>query len=174
MEAGFAAAGKPVPLDREETLPATAEEVVRAYADTVYSLALSQLRSRVEADDAFQEVFLAYMKRQPVFESREHQKAWFLRVTLNVCKKAWRYQKRHRTAPLEEAPALETQSELELFDTLGRLPEKYRVVLHLFYFEDLTTDTIARVLELSPNAVRTRLSRGREMLKKRLKDDFGR
>lgn len=173
MEASFAAACKSPPRNAEETLPTTAEEVVRAYADTIYSLALSQLRSRADADDAFQEVFLTYVKKSPVFESAEHQKAWLLRVTLNVCKKMWRYRKRHIAAPLEEAPVLETQSELELFDALGRLPEKYRAVIHLFYFEDLTTAAIAQVLEISSNAVRTRLSRGREMLKKLLQDEFG-
>ena len=79
-----------------EGLPQTAEEVVRAYADTVYALALSQLRSRTDADDVFQEVFLAYVRRKPEFESQEHQKAWFLRVTLNCCKKLWRFRKRRK------------------------------------------------------------------------------
>lgn len=155
-----------------EGLPQTAEEVVRAYADTVYALALSQLRSRTDADDVFQEVFLAYVRRKPEFESQEHQKAWFLRVTLNCCKKLWRFRKRRKTEPLEEAVSLETPVETELLLELGRLPEKYRVALHLFYFEDMTTEEIARVVEASPGAVRTRLSRGRELLKKRLRDDF--
>lgn len=154
-----------------EVFPQAAEEVVRAYADTVYALAFSQLRSRTDADDVFQEVFLAYVRKKPVFESPEHQKAWFLRVTLNCCKKLWRGRRRWKTEPLEAAVSLATPEETEIFAELSRLPEKYRVVLHLFYFEDMTTEEIARVVEASPGAVRTRLSRGRELLKKRLQND---
>lgn len=162
----------PVYEEANQKAAETAGDVVRDYADTVYALALSQTHSRTDADDVFQEVFLAYARKNPKFESEEHRKAWFLRVTVNCCKKLWRYRKRHKTEPLEAAVLLETQEESDLFGELKHLPEKYRAVLHLFYFEDMSTEKIAQALHITPGAVRTRLSRARELLRKRLEDDF--
>ena len=150
----------------------SAEDVVRAYADTVYALAFAQTHSRSDADDVFQEVFLAYMRKAPQFAGEEHRKAWFLRVTLNCCKKLWRTRSRHSTVPLEESLAFQTRDETVLCLELAKLPPKYRAVIHLFYYEGLSTGEIAQVTGASPGAVRTRLSRARDMLREQLRDEL--
>lgn len=150
----------------------TAEEVVRTYADTVYALAFAQTRSRSDADDVFQEVFLAYVRKAPRFDSEEHRKAWFLRVTLNCCKKLWRTRSRHSTVPLEESLVFQTRDETVLYLELEKLPPKYRAVIHLFYYEGLNTEEIARAVGASPGAVRTRLSRARDLLREQLRDEL--
>ena len=154
-------------------------EAIDRYADVVYRLAFSRTGSRSDADDIFQEVFLRYIRKNPAFESEEHRKAWLIKVTLNCSKKLFSSAFRRRQSPLlEEAffavPAGDPQDAeiLALREALCRLPQKYRTVLYLFYYEDLQTDAIAQVLNLTPSAVRSRLTRGRRMLKEQLKGEF--
>ena len=144
-----------------------AEDLCRAmevYGDMVYRLALAQTHSSHDADDVFQEVFLRYLRAAPVFREEEHRKAWLLRVTVNCCKKFhasfWR---RHTTALSEAIPA-RTEEEGELLQLMEGLPEKYRAVLHLYYYEGYATGEIAAILGRSPNTVRSQLSRGRALL----------
>lgn len=141
------------------------QEVVEAYAATVYRLALAQTHSGADADDVFQEVFLRYVRSAPAFESEEHRKAWLLRVTVNCCKKLhgsfWR---RHTVALSETIPAL-NEGEGELLDLLEGLPEKYRAVLHLYYFEGYDTQEISDILGRRAGTVRSQLSRGRALLR---------
>ncbi len=149
-----------------------ATAVVKAYADTVYRLAFACTKNRADADDVFQEVFLRYCRQTHSFESEEHRKAWLLRVTLNCANKqrasAWR---RH-TAPLEDAPVYDTPNEQALDGALSRLKPKYRAVIHLFYYEDLSAKQIAGLLSLGESNVRTLLTRARAQLKELLKGEF--
>ena len=114
-------------------------QVVETYGNMVYRLALAQTHSGHDADDVFQEVFLRYLRAAPDFREEEHRKAWLLRVTVNCCKKFhtsfWR---RHTTALSEAIPA-RTEEEGELLTLLEGLPEKYRAVLHLYYYEGYAT-----------------------------------
>lgn len=154
------------PLSKEQ-----AEQVVDRQADAVYKLAFAQLRNRSDADDVFQEVFLRYVKRAPVFESAQHEKAWFLRVTLNCCKRLWASPWRKRSVPLEETIQADTPENHYLAEELKKLPKKYGAVLHLFYWEDMTVEEIADLLGLRPGTVKSRLSRGREKLRDNLKGE---
>lgn len=148
-----------------------AEQVIDRQADTVYKLAFAQLRNRSDADDVFQEVFLRYVKKAPVFESAEHEKVWFLRVTINCCKKLWASPWRRRSVPLEETIQADTPENYYLAEELKKLPKKYRSVLHLFYWEDMTVEEIGNLLGLSPGTVKSRLFRGREKLRDNLKGE---
>lgn len=143
-------------------------EVVEQYGKTVYRLAFAQLRSREDADDVFQEVFLKYVAKSPDFESEEHRRAWLLRVTNNCCRDFWRAPWRNRNVPLDENLPFETRDELGLHVELKKLPAKYRAVLHLFYYEGLSTKEIADIMKIKPAAVRQRLSRARSQLKETL------
>ncbi|OUN21586.1 hypothetical protein B5G34_10890 [Flavonifractor sp. An82] len=139
-------------------------QAVEAYGAMVYRLALAQTHSGHDADDVFQEVFLRYLRSAPAFQEEEHRKAWLLRVTVNCCKKLHRSFWRRNTVALSEAiPAL-SQEEGELLDLLEGLPEKYRAVLHLYYYEGYATGEIADILGRSPNTVRSQLARGRALL----------
>lgn len=158
-------------MGMQDRIQAREEELVKEYAPAVYRLAFAQLRSRADAEDVFQEVFLRYVDKSPVFESREHEKAWFLRVTLNCCKDLWCSPWRRRNVPLDMDLPFETRDEWGLHQELLKLPKKYRAVLHLFYWEDLPTAEIAAVVGCSPSAVRQRLARGRNMLKDLLNEE---
>ena len=147
------------------------EEVVRRYADMVYRLAYAQTRAKSDADDIFQEVFLRYVRRAPVFESEEHRKAWLIRVTVNCAKSHWGSAWLRRTEPLTERIALAAPEDSGLDEALCRLPVKYRTVVHLYYFEGYTAEQIGTMLGRKPATVRTQLTRARKMLAKLLEED---
>lgn len=140
-------------------------QVVEAYGDMVYRLALAQTHSSHDADDVFQEVFLRYLRSAPAFREEEHRKAWLLRVTVNCCKKLHRSFWRRHTVALSEAIPARNPEEGELLELLEGLPEKYRAVLHLYYYEGYATEEIASILGRSPGTVRSQLSRGRALLR---------
>ena len=147
------------------------ESVVRCYADMVYRLALAQTRSPADADDIFQDVFLRYAEKSPDFQSEEHRKAWLLRVTVNCCRSHFRSPWFRRTASLDEAAhAASTASQTDPVDeAVASLPAKYRTVVHLHYFEDLSTEEIAAATGQRASTVRSQLTRARAMLRDMLK-----
>lgn len=157
------------------TLGETAQ-VVEQYKSMVYGLALARLGSPADADDVFQEVFLAYHKCDKDFHDEEHRKAWLLRTTINMTRRVTDAVRRRKTVPLEEAAQLpepfREPEENQVWQALQALPAEYREPIYLFYFEDLSTGQIAQAMDLGPGAVRMRLSRGREMLRKTLKGGY--
>lgn len=140
-------------------------QVMERYGDIVYRLALAQTHSSHDADDVFQEVFLRYLRAAPVFREEEHRKAWLLRVTVNCCKKLHGSFWRRHTVALSEALPAQNPEEGELLGLLEGLPQKYRAVLHLYYYEGYATEEIAAILGRSPGTVRSQLSRGRALLR---------
>lgn len=148
------------------------EQAVEEYSGMLYSFVLSQTKSVQDAEDVLQEVFLLYVRKAPAFETGQQQKVWLMRTALNCCRSLWRFRRRHKTLPLEAAGAvvLDGPEERELFLELDRLPEKYRTTARLFYFGGLTTEETAQALGCTPQAVRTRLKRARDMLRSRLND----
>lgn len=149
-----------------------AENVIRFYSKMVYRLAFARTGTRHDADEVFQEVFLRYLKKQPVFKEEEHRKAWLIKVTINCSKKLWNSAWRKRTQPLEETMMFETREDQGLYEQLQRLPAKYREVIHLFYYEDMSLEEISRVLNRKNATIRTQLTRARAMLKTILKEDY--
>lgn len=160
------------------------EEVIQRNSETVYRLAYSLVRTRPDADDIYQEVFLRYVRKIPVFDSAEHEKAWFMRVTLNCCKNFWKSPwVRRRNAIGEEeieqkvlnqgtvtksadlTADLSMDENQYLIETVRQLPEKYRVVIHMFYYEELSVEEIAEITQSKASTVRTRLTRARRLLK---------
>ncbi len=151
------------------------ETVIQRYKATVYSVALSYVNNREDADDIFQEVFLIYFRTNPQFNEEEHRKAWLIRTTINCSKRVVDSTYRKRTVPLdemeEESFQFQTKEENAVYVALQALPEKYRTVLHLFYFEDMSIDMICKVLDLKSSTVKVQLMRGREMMKEKLKEE---
>ena len=147
------------------------QATVGQYQDMVYRVALHQFGVLQDAEDAVQEVFLRLYTEEKLFESGEHLRRWLIRVTLNVCRDTLKSPWRKRRVPLDtvpDQPVFDAPEQGELYQAVMALPEKYRVTLYLFYYEELSTKEIAELLELRQTAVTTRLSRGRELLKKRL------
>lgn len=145
--------------------------LVQRYQDMVFRVALNYLRNVSDAEDMVQEVFLKlYTAKQP-FQNDEHAKYWLIRVTGNLCKNTLRSPWRKRRISLETLSAaipFQEAKQSDLFLTVMGLPEKYRMVLYLFYYEDCTVKEIARLLDLRESAVTTRLSRARQALKNEL------
>ncbi len=153
----------------------SAEELIEKYSDMVYRVAFSRAQNVEDARDITQEVFLKYLKYTKAgntFQEEEHRKAWLLKVAVNTgntfVKTAWF---RHR-ASLKEVPDVgaEMEEKSEVYYAVMMLPEKYRLVIHLFYFEELPVKQIGDVLKISESAVKSRLHRARELLKEKLKE----
>ena len=142
------------------------ERIIAEYSDMVYKLAYAQMRNKSDADDIYQEVFLRFIRRKPVLETSEHERAWFIRVTVNCCKNLWNTAFRRHTQPLEEIPVpFVCESGNQLIALLEQLPKLYRPVVHLFYYEDMTVAEISEVLHRQEGTVRVQLNRARHMLK---------
>lgn len=146
-------------------------DAVRQYQDMVYRVALHQMANFADAEDAVQEVFLRLYTCKTAFDGPEHLRFWLIRVTINYCKNELKSPWRRRRVALEslpDQPAFQAPEQRELYQAVMALPEKYRTVLDLFYYEELSTREIARLLDIRQSAVTTRLARAREKLKKTL------
>ena len=163
-----------------EALPLRAggemDAIIDRYQDTVYGLALARTGSRSDADDVFQEVFLAYHQCGKTFRDEEHRKAWLLRTTINQSRRVTSSSWRQKTVPLserEDAPVqFQEPEENRVWAALQDLAEDYRLPIYLFYFQELSTQEIAKILAIRPGAVRMRLTRGREQLREKLKGAY--
>ena len=142
------------------------EEVMGRYQTMVFRLAYSYTRSRSDAQDLCQEVFLRYFCSRPPFASEEHRRAWLLRVTVNRCKTHLTSWWVRRTVPLDDRIPMPEPEPQALDEALRQLAEKDRLVIHLFYYEECTTREIARMMRTTEGAVRTRLTRARQRLGK--------
>lgn len=152
------------------------DSILDRYQDMVYGLALARTGSWTDADDVFQEVFLAYYQSGKVFRDEEHRKAWLLRTTVNQSRRVTASSWRRKTVPLserEDAPVqFREPEENRVWEALQALAEDYRLPIYLFYFQELSTQEIAKILAIRPGAVRMRLTRGREQLREKLKGEF--
>ena len=148
-------------------------QIVAEYGPSVWRLALTQLRSRPDAEDVYQEVFLRLIRYQPQFAGPAHQKAWFIRVTANCCKDLLK--KRHRQdLPLEDWDQLPAKQEgnSALYLALDALSPRQRLMIHLYYFEGYKTEEIARILEMNASTVRSTLKRARKRVKDLMEGGF--
>lgn len=146
---------------------------VERWGDMVWRLALVRTANVSDAEDVFQEVFLRYFRHEDRFDSDEHRKAWLIRCTVNRAKSLHASPWRRRTVPLETAAQIGVEDEYrEVYSAVLALPAKYRAVIHLFYFEGLTTAEIAGHLGIAEGTVRSQLSRGRALLREALKEEI--
>lgn len=155
----------------------TEQEAISAierYSDTVLRLCMVHLKNPTDTEDVFQTVFLKYVLSSVVFESEEHEKAWFIRVTINACKDWLKSLFRRRTVSLDELldqPAAVAQEHREVLEAVLQLPAKYRNVVYLHYYEGYTAPEISDLLNIKVNTVYTLLNRARGELKKTLGGD---
>lgn len=149
-------------------------ECYQRYKDMIYKLAWAYCKDKYQAEDAFQEVFFKYMKYHPRFKSGEHEKAWFIRTTINVCKNLLKSKWNRDMVQLQEWDADDAfpGDTNDAFDSLKvailDLPEKYRIPIHLYYYEEYSVREIAQLLRKSESTIQTQLQRGREKIKRQL------
>lgn len=147
---------------------------IEQYADTVKRICIVHLKNHADTEDIFQTVFLKYALSSAVFENTEHEKAWFIRVTINACRDLLRSFFRSRTVPLDvladqEAPSFADNR--EVLDAVLSLPAKYRDVVYLHYYEGYTAPQIGEILGKKTNTVYTLLTRARKQLRRLLGGD---
>lgn len=138
------------------------------YRDDVYRLAVNYTRSRADAEDVCQTVFLKLLEQPDLTPGKE--KAWLMQVTANQCRDLLRSAWWKRTVPLESAFRVPTSEVDETIYCLEKLPPKYRVVLYLHYYEQYTTAEISQLLKIPMGTVSTRMKRAKEQLKSMLKE----
>ena len=142
-------------------------EYAENYIDTVYRVAFSMLKNPHDADDVTQEVFLKLYTAHGEFQSDAHVKNWLIKVTVNACRNVFRIPWR-RVEDIEEyaqALGFETPEQSDLFLAVNSLDRKYRIAVHLYYFEGYSVKEIGEILGVSENTVSTRLARARGKLK---------
>ncbi len=162
-------------MDRHGSLLTNSAEsindVVERYSSLVYKIARSNLRDVHDADDIYQDVFLRYISKPRTFESEEHRKAWFIRVTINCCNSLFTSSWRKKTMSLEDDEVkeddlvFEDDNNRELYEAVLSLPDKLKNTVILFYFEDMSVSEIAKAMRTTEASVKMRLVRARKALK---------
>lgn len=151
-----------------------ANRAIELYSDMKRKICMLHLKNYADTEDIFQTVFMKYLLHTAPFESEEHEKAWFIRVTVNACKDLLKSFFRRNAVPLEElseqAAALPEQDR-EVLEAVLALPSKYKDVVYLHYYEGYSAAEIGRILNKNVNTVYTLLSRAREQLKQTLGGD---
>ena len=145
--------------------------VIEQYSDTVRRLCAVHLKNDADTEDIFQTVFLKYVLSSVSFENEEHEKAWFIRVTINACKDLLKSFFRRHTVSLDdviEHPAELPSDYQDIWEAVISLPQKYRDVVYLHYFEDYIAPQISRILGKNVNTVYTLLTRSKQMLREKL------
>ena len=148
-----------------------ANRAIEIYADTVKRICMVHLKNRADTEDIFQTVFLKYVLTPQVFESPEHEKAWIIKVTVNACRDLLKSFFRAKTVPLDHLPeraAGPKEDYSELLDAVLTLPEKYKDVVYLYYYEGYRAEEIGRLLGKKTSTVYTLLTRARHLLKEKL------
>lgn len=147
-------------------------EIYDKYKNTVYSVIFNYVKNVEDTADLQQEVFIKLFNNQTEYENDEHIKAWLIRVSANMSKNHLRNKKHVSDEPFpEDIPFYDKKENDDLVKEVLALPEKYRIPIHLFYYEDYSIKQISEVLETPEATVKVRLKRGREKLKKSLKKE---
>lgn len=151
------------------------QELMEKYRHNLYAVAFNICKSPDDADDVVQETFIQYYITKKDFDDEQHIRAWLIRVAINKAKNVTNTFWRKNKVSLEEymeTLAFESTESSDLFESVLKLPEKYRIAIHLYYFEDYSTGEIADILKISLSNVKARLSRGRMLLKEVLKEEW--
>ena len=143
---------------------------MECYGPALQRLAYVYLKNIHDAEDAVQDVFLAYLRSTAVFPTEEQRRAWLMTVTANRCRSLLRSPRR-QTEPLSEELACLPAEESDLLRAVLALEEKYRLPIHLYYYEGYSIAEIAALLHRSAATVGSQLARGREKLRKMLEEE---
>ena len=149
--------------------------LVEQYLDLVYRVALNCVGHPTDADDVTQNVMVRLLRAKPDFAGPEHIRRWLIRVTVNESRRLLASPWRKRTVSLEELSAIlpaEQEEQAELLEAVLSLPRLYRLPLYLYYYEGYSVEEVGELLGRKPSTVQTQLARGREQLRKRLKEEI--
>ena len=151
------------------------QNLIEQYQDNLYAVAFNVCKNQEDAEDVVQDAFLQYYTCRKEFENEQHIRAWLIRIVINKAKNMNRTFWRRNKLSLEdymETLTFETPESETLFETVMGLPEKYRIIVHLFYYEDYSVREIADILNISESNVKIRLMRARTLLKEVLMEEW--
>lgn len=149
------------------------EQIVKKYIDTVYRIAISYTKTPSDADDVVQQTFMKFLAKDRNFVDEEHIKRWLIRVCINECNSLFSSYWRRNVDSIDEIanePTFSMQENSDLYYAIKRLPQKCKIVIYLFYYEGYSSKEISEILHINEATVRTRLSRGRKILRTELKE----
>ena len=148
-------------------------QLVEMYASMIYRIAYTRMQNVTDAEDITQEVLLKYLKAGKTFRDEEHRKMWLIRVTVNTIKSSLTSAWRRHTVALDDVtePSYEASELPVLKEKVEKLPERYRLPMYLYYYEELSVKEIAHMIKSTEGTVKSLLSRGRKMLRDELKED---
>ena len=146
--------------------------LIRKYSDMLMRISYSYMKNLSDAEDITQDVFIKLLEKSPSFENIEHEKAWLIRIAINLNKDKLKSAYFKNTAPLEGDFIDITKEDNEIIEAVLMLPLKYRSIVLLYYYEDYSIAEVANILNLKESTVGSQLSRARKLLKPILKEDF--
>ena len=149
------------------------ETIIERYGDLLYRLCILMLKNESDAEDVIQETLIKFYRKAPVFENADHEKAWLIRVATNECRDLLRFRVRHPLAEVEQIMvASEDSADSGILESLASLPEKYKLVLALYYVEGYKVEDIAKIIGRTSSAVKMRLQKGRRLLEKVYREEY--
>ena len=159
---------KSLPARSEEKITMMSiEEIYRKYANMIYWVSFSYMKNREDTEDIVADVFVKLIKTGVNFQSGEHEKAWLLRTAINLCKdnlKHWR----RKSVDIDECVDLQGENPFQTDETLKavmELPDRYKAVIYLYYYEGYTTEEVAQILKKPQSTIRVHLHDARKILK---------
>ncbi len=146
-------------------------EKVNVYKNMIFRLAIAYLKNIQDAEDITQDVFIKFYKHKKGFKTANDEKAWLIRVTINASKDLLKSAWLRRTVPIVDDIPFVHEEQSDLLYAVHKLEAKYRVVIHLYYYEDYSVKEIAKVLGIRETTIQTRLYRARKQLESLLNKD---
>ena len=149
------------------------ETLIANYGDMLFRLCLIMLKNESDAEDVVQETYIKYFHKAPSFESKDHQKAWLIRVATNKRRDTLRFRVRHPQIDDEDiGKYVSDSSDSGILEALTTVPEKYRLVLTLYYIEEYRIEDIAKIIGRSTSAVKMRMQKGRKLLEEIYRKEY--
>ena len=168
--------------DTYQSAQMVVERLIEDYGQDVLKIAYLYVKDQQLAEDIFQEVFYKVMKNYHKFEHLSSEKTWLIRITINTCKDLLRtswlrrvttfgtLEEQNQTQYEQRFDMTQSESNNELYEMIMKLPQRYKEVILLFYYEDFSYDEMAKILNIPKGTVQSRLARGREKLKKMMEE----
>jgi len=156
-----------LPARSKEKISQSIEEVYEKHSGMIFKISFSYMKNAADAEDIVADVFVKLIKLNAKFQNDEHKKAWLLRTAINLCKnnlKHWR----HKSIDIDECENLQGECQIKINETLKavmELPERYKALIYLYYYEGYSTDEIAKILKKPQSTVRVHLHEARKILK---------